>query len=584
MLSKIPERWWLLLWKGLIAVASGVLIFSLARHFLFELNGAFNDDTPVYWAVGRGMVNGLRIYTDLLEIKPPGIFLVGALSYALTDTMIIGHLIQGLVIVLLPLTVIVPFLRLSPGSMTVRWLSTLALVIGFGGCLALYSALRSGAFQTESFGAVFACAYAGTIFLLRERRSRMLTVLSGFFFFGGILFKEPFAIGMVAAGLLVCREWRDIVRLVIVPAVIGGIFFLLTLLILGALDPYFTVYLPFMTGERTQRWGSPFSRAALLEMTWTNLWTFSPFFALSVIALWIAFAAWTARMHLPGNPRRWILFLLLLASVPLIAYGYQTIRIPPSAEGYAIAKNPLLVTAGVIALLGSVYALVRPWTDQWWMATRIFFAVLMVACTGYTAGLSGEFVGHHFIFILPAYTALALCIVLDVSREEGRLWSRIISGIALLAIAAALFNTKMDYVAQAAWQKESWDRETVLAKQVDAVMDACGYSQYLIMNEIGSNVFGFTKHSPLGPIFFQHSLATGYIQFARMYVDELQKADLILTKWNVGRPHLPGVYDYVKNDFTETPPACAGTSFHQPEDGFRLLFRLRRTPFQIQFQ
>jgi len=51
-----------------------------------ELSGAYQLwDSPAYYAVGRGILNGIAPWSGLLEIKPPGIFLVSAISFKIFD-------------------------------------------------------------------------------------------------------------------------------------------------------------------------------------------------------------------------------------------------------------------------------------------------------------------------------------------------------------------------------------------------------------------------------------------------------------------------------------------------------------------
>ena len=46
----------------------------------YELSHAYTADAPLYWAVGRGMLNGLTPYSEMYENKPIGVFLLSAIS------------------------------------------------------------------------------------------------------------------------------------------------------------------------------------------------------------------------------------------------------------------------------------------------------------------------------------------------------------------------------------------------------------------------------------------------------------------------------------------------------------------------
>ena len=72
---------------GALLFAAFFLVPALVKSWYClrtELNAAYSVDDPLYWAVGRGILNGLKPYIDLFENKPPGIFWLSALSMKLT--------------------------------------------------------------------------------------------------------------------------------------------------------------------------------------------------------------------------------------------------------------------------------------------------------------------------------------------------------------------------------------------------------------------------------------------------------------------------------------------------------------------
>ena len=96
----------------LLMTVSAAVIFALVFKSIvsFELNHAYNWDSPLYWAVGRGMINGLKPYAEMYENKPLGIFLVSALSFLLTDDTVICNIVSVLAVFLtaiLPVTAII---------------------------------------------------------------------------------------------------------------------------------------------------------------------------------------------------------------------------------------------------------------------------------------------------------------------------------------------------------------------------------------------------------------------------------------------------------------------------------------------
>lgn len=563
------------------AVLLLVLATEIGTRFLYEVSGAFNGDSPVYWAVGRGLVNGYGLYRDLFDIKPPGMFLVSAFSLKTTGTMFIGHVLQGLVLALLPLTMLVPYFVRSRAIPSECRLFGWLLWIAFAGCITLYVALHSGEFQTESFGVFFVCTYIAVAILLRDRYSILLTTGAGIAFFGGILFKEPFLIAAIVSGLLLCRTRYDIVRMVILPCVIGLLCFALTLVVMGAFDDYTNIYLPFMTGDRTHRFGSPFSRAMLLESVGVSLWRFSPFFLLSMIFLWCSALFQSSRIH-RGDGRRSMLCILFIVGLAMLNYGAQTVRLYSShARRWYMDQSPGWMFVGLIVIVCAWYALLRNVVDKKTMTMRILLMVSALGASGYLAGLSGEFLGHHMIFVVPIYVALATRFIEDITLSE-RSFPMAGAVMGLLLILTVFMHSAMDYEKRRTeWTAEA-ALDNALALYIDRVLDACNEKQYLIVGETGTNVFGFTKHSPLGPIFFQQTLINAYPPFTLAFVDQLTKAEIILAPKVLKRTSLPGVEEYVAHDFSPVPRACA-TSIVIPDEAktLQLLFRVSRSELEL---
>src|SRR3989338_10892941 len=87
-----------------VTVAVGILGSSIAVKLLIML--ALHDppaDAYIFMTVGRGILNGLRPYTDLFESKPVGVFLLNALSFRLTGGIFLLHIIVGLGTIALPI-------------------------------------------------------------------------------------------------------------------------------------------------------------------------------------------------------------------------------------------------------------------------------------------------------------------------------------------------------------------------------------------------------------------------------------------------------------------------------------------------
>ena len=49
-----------------------------------ELEPLYNYDSNCYFGIGRALASGHKLYVDMFDIKPPGIYYMSALSFMLT--------------------------------------------------------------------------------------------------------------------------------------------------------------------------------------------------------------------------------------------------------------------------------------------------------------------------------------------------------------------------------------------------------------------------------------------------------------------------------------------------------------------
>lgn len=57
-----------------ILIALAISFYRLSVIILYQVQMPAVSDGAIYYAMGRGIVNGLTPYIDLFETKPPGIF------------------------------------------------------------------------------------------------------------------------------------------------------------------------------------------------------------------------------------------------------------------------------------------------------------------------------------------------------------------------------------------------------------------------------------------------------------------------------------------------------------------------------
>ena len=187
-----------------------LVIYVMIRAFYsvitYELSHAYTADAPLYWAVGRGMLNGLTPYSEMYENKPIGVFFLSALSFRLTDSTILCNWISILAIVII---VLVPGINifsrfkndlLSYGKdnkkSCIYGLFCFLTVLFSSTMLAIYVEDRSGAFQVEALGTACSLLYinsARRIISAQSKKKKIArTLLTALYISLTVMLKEPF--------------------------------------------------------------------------------------------------------------------------------------------------------------------------------------------------------------------------------------------------------------------------------------------------------------------------------------------------------------------------------------------------------
>ena len=260
------------------------VIYAFVEFILrmnYELSGVYTWDTIVYWAVGRGILNGITPWSELFDIKPPGIFFLSAISYKIFDSTIFTHYFQVFTLVLTAAVPIAAYFLLSSYRSFVK----LAFSCLAGLLLALYSAERSGEVQIESLGAAFSCMAAFAMITPNfEKRKKLWITIAAIGILGACGFKEPFLFPLFGISLILCnsiKEWLWRFALPLAIAIVAGVFILL---ICGWLDD-FLGYLSFMSSTHISRHGSPFRRAMSFHRLYNDMNAFSWGLAIAIFVL-----------------------------------------------------------------------------------------------------------------------------------------------------------------------------------------------------------------------------------------------------------------------------------------------------------
>lgn len=247
----------------LIALVVAAYVIHGGAAFLHELSGEIRSDTTIYFAVGRGILNGLTPYIDLFDFRPPGMFLVGALSLMLSDGYLAAHWMQAMMVILIPLVAYFGF----PER---KWWGA-----AFGILLMLLTMTGAGNIQTESFGALFALL---AIAMLR-RSDRYGWVVAGISIAIAALFKEPFVFAILGAMLIVCPKKNVVLK----TGLVTIITWLIVMVLLGTLRPYFEFYLPYTKALRAS--DTLLLEGLRIDKAILYYWQFSPVFLVLITLL-----------------------------------------------------------------------------------------------------------------------------------------------------------------------------------------------------------------------------------------------------------------------------------------------------------
>ncbi|MGN0537821.1 MAG: hypothetical protein ACI4M3_07590 [Acutalibacteraceae bacterium] len=492
------------------------------------MNHAYNHDSPLYWAVGRGMLNGIKPYSGLYENKPVGIFLISALSFALTNDITICNLFSFLCLVIIafiPVLCIWEYCKqtgLTKDKPKTLIYLFLALIMGL--FLMKYCETNSGSFQTESIGTAFAGLYFWAIMHIHWKKGEkcnrkqiiIWTTLAGFFVMCSVMFKEPFIILLVSGSLFMVNSVRDFIAKTVIPSFIGGVLSVMLLLACGVLSEYFSIYLKKMFGNHISIYGSPFVRMFQLDKMMVNLEKFSTFFAI----------------------------IVLLAVITFILY----------------------------AALNKKFSLkLRLW--------KVFTLIFALLCASFAVGLGGHYFRHHYIFAAPFYMILiiSVCkIIMDCkSIQEHNQFTIpnvisatynpiVLSNLILLIIF--IFNLNIENYRS---RDNFYDYSLIYdeAKYVDSLLDYYGEDTYQYIGfNMDNSFYGLTVHSPKGPAFVQdeYNFEDENSWFSQNLLRQLDEVNIVIVNYF----NMPAINDKVQEildtEFT-TEPKNPYTEMEKPK-------------------
>jgi hypothetical protein len=513
------------LWLGkafilILAAIAALAGISMVRLIYYEMQ-LYNSDTLLFWTVGRGMANGLTPYQDLFESKPPGIFIMSALSYSLTDTQALTHLLNGLCFLLLALT--------PPLALIILWRKKkrydlfkggnaliLVLAFVFGIAVAQFVSLRAGMLYAEPIAITFACLYILLFCFLRERESASIAgvMVSAILILSAAGTKEPFILVLLAAALILSRSLKQFLTLFTVPLAIAIFMALVLLAATNILGPFTEVYLPYMLSDR----------------------------------------------------------LNLHSDMPLI------LRIFDTKTFVDLAEHSLILFMAVIALLWLFFH--QQWkkiNNPLWISALKTMSV--IALINLSVSVSGSFFHQHFATPAPIY----ICLFIMVA-QAGIRWEQPVLRKAAFSVLAILFILviSFDFSTYDNWlrhQRMQEPSERTVAAYVDAVLDRTSNERYFLVQYNGAGRFpkfyAFTRHSPYGPLFNQNMDFLMIRNADYTFESGLEDANLVVFSeyQQALGSRIDEINRTLNEDFTETPWELIKDIPMPQDSGYRFYFR-----------
>ena len=552
------------------------IVWLLGAQFLYELHDHYSTSGWVYVTVGRGIVNGLLPYVDLFEVKPPGMFLIAALSFWLTNTMSVANIIQGIIFLAIPLFIAIPVFRSLKKSDAV-------LTLLFGTLLSLYTAYNAGGFQTESFGSLFGVLYVALLFQSSNWRWGK-TCIAAICILGATGLKEPFLFSLALSAIMLTRNIRLFCNTFVIPFCIAVVTGLLIMLMLGYLDGYFSIYLPEMLGTRSNINLIPlWMRGTRVPVVFSNLWNYSIPLSIVIVLMYVSFPILQFRLQ---AKRALITFGGLLLSLAVLRHMMITTLTSLNAKGITPTEG-FLVFIGMVVVYSIVCICVCRsilGKEHWKrVATAFFAASVLLYFFILIIGFAGPFLREHMGFGVPVYAAFFLYWIHLLRSNDNNWYVRGAHALSIcvLSVGILILSPKPPATAVPFYSEQ--------AQRLDALLDACGLDRYMTLGEPNVET-DRTLHSPLGPGFSRATLAFPIFDKNPLlhdaFMDNVRRTPLIIFPTEEvidGKPILAAqaekyrtrvpknVLVFLEEYFTATPPPCAAPYVTSAESLF--LFR-----------
>jgi hypothetical protein len=229
---------------------------------------------------------------------------------------------------------------------------------------------------------------------------------------------------------------------------------------------------------------------------------------------------------------------------------------------------------GLLCLVLSIVPLVACWGES--SLAKIFFALLAGwLLSSFTVRLGGESYVHHYVFAVPFY--MGLCIFASRFLRKGALSIILCLSFAIACVKISVPVPWSDY---AAHSLQTQQQPAMEAAYMDSVLDKAGIERYMYLgvhDMAPIKFYGWTRHSPQGPYFFQPWKLVTIPGFVDSTLAAVKRSDVVcVTPYTFLPDTTKKVIDSILvADFTSIPwPEVA--DIPRPNLSFYLLFRKER--------
>jgi hypothetical protein len=563
-----------------LSIASFKIFWLLWLRLLFEAQNPLYGDAGTYFAMGRGILNGLTPYEDLFEVKPPGMFLLTAFSLWLTGNETPAIVLNLLMTGSIPLLLIFFAHRiLKKESLFMRTCGSLSAIL-FGSALAIHTIDGAGGIQTEAYGSFFGILYVLAITWEMPRISRTSMAIASLMLLFAIGIKEPFLLVLFASCILLSRSWQFFLRSFVIPLVIATTIGMIVMLFLGYLGPYFTVYLPEIFSGRVLMdkmafWDPLWIHTFNLRAIILNIIVYAPLPLLGFVigALWINIPV----IHTGISQKQWIIISWGTVLSGLLFFGYlYFLKMLALDMRYPLGRlSVFFLLPAVTAFLCVAGALTLRKGKQW--ALLCYSGISIAAVFPIVIAIAvGDYMTHHYITAIPAYFAVYVLSLHFLPAARNAHSTRLLYVVVTILLSFMPFTAPtVDWDKKHAWQWElhtETEKGKRFAMEIDTMMDRCGFSRYLWW--AGAPV-AFTRHSPymMGWSTKRAFAAENpNVHFQEKFRQSLADARFVVMQRNsVEEMENAEVQKVFRLLFTDSPPPCA-EGLAVPE-GYTFLYR-----------